>query len=57
MMKTLEQCFTIKAECNPIQDINDNLKSSLLFEINKICSENNFKSLTKGAIREVANFI
>lgn len=46
--------FTIKAECNPVQDINDNLKSSLIFEINNICSENNFKPLTMGAIKEVA---
>ena len=49
--------FTIKAECNPVQNIDNNLKSSLVFEINKICSENNFKFLTKGALREVAKLL
>ncbi|MGH4120076.1 AAA family ATPase [Clostridium sp.] len=49
--------FTIKAECNPLQSIDKDLKSSLVFEINKICSENNLKSLTKGAIREVAKLL
>ena len=49
--------FTIKAECNQIQDIDSELKSSLIFEINKICTENNFMSLTNGAIREVAKFL
>jgi len=29
----------------------------LVFEINKICSENNYKSLTKGAVREVAKIM
>lgn len=49
--------FTIKAEVNPVQNIDTNLKSSLLFEINKICSENNFKPLTKGALRELAKLL
>ncbi|MCB2291944.1 AAA family ATPase [Clostridium algoriphilum] len=49
--------FTIKAECNQVQDIDNELKSSLVFEIDKICSENNFKFLTKGAIREVAKIM
>lgn len=49
--------FAIKAECNPLQDVDNDLKSSLVFEINKICSENNFKSLTNGAIREVAKIL
>ena len=49
--------FTIKAECNPVQNIDNDLKNSLVFEINKICSENNFKPLTKGAVREVAKIL
>jgi predicted ATP-dependent protease len=49
--------FTIKAECNPLQVIDKNLRSSLVFEINKICSENNFMSITSGAIREVAKLL
>ena len=49
--------FTIKAECNPIQNIDNDLKSSLIFEINNICSENNFKTLTEGAVREVAKVL
>jgi len=40
-----------------VQNIDTNLKSSLLFEINKICSENNFKPLTKGALRELAKLL
>ncbi|MCB2288899.1 AAA family ATPase [Clostridium sp. CS001] len=49
--------FTMRAECNPMQNINNDLKESLIFEINKICSENDFKCLTKGAIREVAKIL
>ncbi|MBZ9624513.1 AAA family ATPase [Clostridium sp. FP2] len=49
--------FTIKAECSPLQDIDNDLKSSLIFEINNICSENNFKILTGGAVREVAKVL
>ncbi|MGK0467066.1 AAA family ATPase [Clostridium sp.] len=49
--------FAIKAECNQIQDIDSKLKSSLVFEINKICTENNFMPLTSGAIREVAKLL
>jgi predicted ATP-dependent protease len=49
--------FTIKAEVSPVQNIDNDLKSSLVFEINKICSENNFKFLTKGAVKEVAKFL
>lgn len=49
--------FTIRAECNPMQIIDNDLKASLVFEINKICSENNFKCLTKGAIRQVAKIL
>ena len=49
--------FTIKAECNPIQNIDNALKTSFVYEINKICSENNFKFPTKGAIREVAKIL
>lgn len=49
--------FTIKAECNPVQSIDNDLKKSLVFEINKICSENNYKFLTKGAVREVAKIL
>ena len=49
--------FTIKAECNPIQNISNELKNSLVSEINKICSENSFKVLTKGAIKEVAKLL
>ena len=52
-----KKIFTIKAECNPVQNIDDNLKSSLVFEINNICFENNFKSLTNAAIREVAKIL
>lgn len=49
--------FTIRAECNPMRNIDNDLKETLIFEINKICSENNFKCLTKGAIREVAKIL
>jgi len=49
--------FTIKAECNPVQDIDNNLKNSLIFEINNICSENKFKLPTSGAVREVAKVL
>ncbi|MCJ7690808.1 MAG: AAA family ATPase, partial [Clostridiaceae bacterium] len=49
--------FTIKAECNHLQSIDKNLKGSLVFEINKICSENNLRSLTSGAVREVAKLL
>jgi lon-related putative ATP-dependent protease len=49
--------FTIKAECNPMLNIDNGLKSSLVFEINKICSENSFKFPTKGAIKEVAKIL
>jgi len=49
--------FTIKSECNQVQKIDNELKSSLVFEINKICSENDFKFLTKEAIREVAKIM
>ncbi|MGH4140948.1 AAA family ATPase [Clostridium sp.] len=49
--------FTIKAEVSPVQNINNDLKTSLVSEINKICSENNFRSLTKGAVREVAKVL
>lgn len=52
-----KKIFTIKAECNQVQNIDNNLKNSLVFEINKICSENNFKSLTNGAVREVAKIL
>ncbi|MBU3159013.1 AAA family ATPase [Clostridium frigoris] len=52
-----KKMFTIKAECNPVQNIDNNLKKSLVFEINKICYENNFKSLTNAAIREVAKIM
>ncbi|MCB2359328.1 AAA family ATPase [Clostridium estertheticum] len=52
-----KKIFTIKAECNPVQNIDNNLKNSLVFGINKICLENNFKSLTNGAIREVARIM
>lgn len=49
--------FTIKAESNPLQNINNDLKKSLVFEIDKICSENNFASLSSGAVREVAKIL
>jgi len=49
--------FTIKAECNPLQNIDNDLKNSLLFEINNICSENNFKTLTSEAVKEVAKVL
>ncbi|WP_291634698.1 AAA family ATPase [Clostridium sp.] len=49
--------FTIKAACNPVQNIDNDLKQSLVFEINKMCSENNLKCLTKGAVREVAKLL
>jgi len=49
--------FTIKAECNQVQSIDKQLKNSLVYEINKLCSENNFKFLTKGAIRGVAKIL
>ncbi|MFT5871333.1 MAG: lon-related putative ATP-dependent protease [Clostridium sp.] len=49
--------FTIKAACNPVQNIDNDLKQSLVFEINKMCSENNLKYLTKGAVREVAKLL
>lgn len=49
--------FNIKAECNPIQDIDNDLKNSLVFIINKICKENDYKTLTKGAIKEVAKLL
>ena len=49
--------FTIRAECNPLQVIDNDLKDSLIFEINKICSENNFKYLTTGAVRQVAKIL
>jgi len=52
-----KKIFTIKAECNQVQNINDILKNSLVFEINKICSENNFKFPTNGAIREIAKIL
>ncbi len=52
-----KKIFTIKAECNPMQNIDNNLKSSLIFEINNICNENNFKFLTSGAVREVAKVL
>ena len=52
-----KKIFTIKAECNPVQNIDNNLKNSLVFEINKMCYENNFKSITNGAIREVAKIM
>ena len=52
-----KKIFTIKAECNQVQDINDDLKNSLVFEINKICSENNFKFPTNGAIKEIAKIL
>jgi len=52
-----KKIFTIKAECNPVQNIDNNLKNSLVFEINKICYENNFRSLTNGGIREVAKIM
>jgi len=49
--------FTIKAECNQVQNIDNDLKGSLVFEINKICNENNYKLLTKAAVREVAKIL
>jgi len=49
--------FTIKAECNQVQHIDSNLKSSFIFEINEICSENNFKVPTKAAVREIAKIL
>ena len=49
--------FTIRVECNPLQIIDSDLKDSLIFEINKICSENNFKYLTTGAVRQVAKIL
>ena len=52
-----KKIFTIKAECNPVQNIDNDLKRSLVFEINKICSDNDFKSLTKEAVREVAKLL
>jgi len=52
-----KKIFTIKAECNQVQSINDSLKNSFVFEINKICSENNFKFPTNGAIREIAKIL
>ena len=52
-----KKIFTIKAECNQVQSIDELLKSSLVFEINKICSENNFKFPTSGAVREIAKIL
>ena len=49
--------FTIKSECNQVQNIDSQLKNSLIFEINKMCGENNFKSLTKGAVRGIAKIL
>ncbi|MBU3180107.1 AAA family ATPase [Clostridium psychrophilum] len=52
-----KKLFTIKAECNQVQNIDNELKSSLVFEIDKICKRNNFKLLTNGAVRQVAKIM
>lgn len=52
-----KKIFRIKAQYNPMVDINDNTKISLLNNINKLCSDKKLKPLDKGAVKEIAKFL
>lgn len=52
-----KKIFRIKAQYNPMVDINDNTKVFLINNINKLCSDKKLKSLDKEAIKEIAKFL
>lgn len=49
--------FNIRAESNPIVDIDEKIKQSLVKNIFTICKKNKFKPLTNTAIKEVAKYL
>lgn len=52
-----KKVFKLRAEYNPIVDITDSNKSILIRDIIKIVKENNLKSLSDEAIKEVAKYL
>lgn len=52
-----KKIFKIKAEYNPIFDINNDSKEFILDKIFIICKKNNLRPLTNEAIKEVAKFL
>lgn len=52
-----KRIFKIRAQYNPIVDINEETKISLLNNIKKLQKDNNIIALSKGAIKEIAKFL
>lgn len=52
-----KKIFKIRAEYEPIVQLNDNTKGALISKINKICTENGLKPLADKAIQETAKFL
>jgi predicted ATP-dependent protease len=49
--------FKIKAQYNPIVNINNDTKFSLISNLNKLCDDGKLKTLDKGAIKEIAKYL
>lgn len=52
-----KRIFKIKAQYKPIVPIEDNIKSSLVKNIQEICKKNDIVPLDKSAVKEVAKFL
>lgn len=52
-----KRIFKIRAQYKPIVEIEDNIKSSLLKNIQEICKKDNILQLDKSAVKEVAKFL
>ncbi|MCD3194130.1 AAA family ATPase [Clostridium botulinum C] len=54
--KDFSKLFKIKAQYNPIISIKADEKEAFIHDLNKVCINNNLKSLNKSAIVEIAKF-
>lgn len=52
-----KKIFKIKAQYNPVVDIDDNSKKSLITNIKDICAKYNVKILEDSAIKEIAKYL
>lgn len=52
-----KKIFKIRAECNPLVNVNEQSKRALLINTLSICKKNNLKPVTDNGIKELAKFL
>lgn len=52
-----KRIFKVKAQYNPIVDVDDSIRSSLVKNISKLCRDRNLRLPDKGAIKEIAKYL